>query len=77
MTKSGLTSGQTLAKIAAPAAAGGTLNMLQGDKFGHGFVAAGFTEALSPAVGQIDGEGFAGIVKRTAVSAAIGGTASS
>ena len=39
-------------------------------------MAAGFTEALSPAVGQIEGEGFGAIVTRTAVSAAIGGTAS-
>ena len=31
---------------------------------------------MSPAVGQIDGKGFGATVKRTAVSAAIGGTAS-
>jgi len=74
--QSGLSSGQTLAKIAAHAGAGGTLSVLQGGKFGHGFVSAGFTEALSPAVGQIDGGGFGAILSRTAVSAAIGGTAS-
>ena len=39
-------------------------------------MAAGFTEALSPAVGQIEDEGFGSIIARTAVSAAIGGTAS-
>ena len=60
----------------AHATAGGTLNMLQGGKFGHGFVAAGFTEALSPAVGQMEGKGFGAILARTAASAAIGGTAS-
>jgi len=54
LLKSGLTSGQTIAKIAAHAGAGGTLSVLQGGKFGHGFVSAGFTEALSPAVGQIE-----------------------
>ncbi len=76
LLKSGLTSGQTIAKIAAHAGAGGTLSVLQGGKFGHGFVSAGFTEALSPAVGQIEGKGFGSILARTAVSAAIGGTAS-
>jgi len=76
LLKSGLTSGQTIAKIAAHAGASGTLNVLQGGKFGHGFVAAGFTEALSPAVGQIEGNDFGAILSRTAVSAAIGGTAS-
>jgi len=70
-------SGNAVAKIAAHAAAGGTLTELQGGKFGHGFVAAGFTQALSPAVGQIgDDDGFGATLARTAVSAAIGGTAS-
>jgi hypothetical protein len=77
LMKSGLTSGQTLAKIAAHAGAGGTLNVLQGGKFGHGFVSAGFTEALSPAVGQLgDGKDFGTVLARTAASAAIGGTSS-
>jgi RHS repeat-associated protein len=77
LLKSGLTSGQTIAKIAAHAGAGGTLNLLQGGKFGHGFLAAGFTEALSPAVGQLgEGREFGTVLKRTAASAAIGGTAS-
>ena len=69
-------SGNAVAKIAAHAAAGGTLTELQGGKFGHGFVAAGFTEALSPAVGNIEGGDFGPVLSRTAVSAAIGGTAS-
>jgi RHS repeat-associated protein len=72
-----VSSGVTLAKIAAHAGAGGVLTMLQGGKFGHGFVAAGFTEALSPAVGQIgEGKNFGTILARTAASSAIGGTAS-
>jgi hypothetical protein len=71
-----IASGTTLAKVAAHAITGGTLTQLQGGKFGHGFVAAGFTEALSPAVGQIDGDGFGAVLSRTAVSAAIGGTVS-
>jgi len=66
-----------LAKIAAHATAGGTLTVLQGGKFGHGFVSAGFTEALSPAVGQLgEGRDFGTVLAKTAVSAAIGGTAS-
>jgi RHS repeat-associated protein len=77
LLKSGLTSGQTIAKIAAHAGAGGTLNLLQGGKFGHGFLAAGFTEALSPAVGQLgEGRDFGTVLAKTAASAAIGGTAS-
>jgi len=69
-------SGSAIAKVAAHAAAGGTLNRLQGGKFGHGFASAGFTQALSPAVGQIGEDGFGSILARTAASAAIGGTAS-
>jgi GH24 family phage-related lysozyme (muramidase) len=69
-------SGNAVAKIAAHAVTGGTLSALQGGKFGHGFVAAGFTEALSPAVGQIKGRGFAPVLSRTAINAAVGGTAS-
>ena len=62
--------------LKAECGAVGALNALQGGKFGHGFVSAGFTEALSPAVGQIPGEGFGPVLARTAVSAAIGGTTS-
>ena len=69
-------SGASLAKVAAHAVTGGTLNALQGGKFGHGFVSAGFTEALSPAVGQIEGNSFGAVLSRTAASAAIGGTTS-
>jgi uncharacterized protein (TIGR02594 family) len=69
-------SGSVVAKVAAHAVAGGTLTQLQGGKFGHGFIAAGFSQALSPAVGQIGGKGFGAVLSRTAVSAAIGGTAS-
>jgi hypothetical protein len=74
--RKGLSSGQVLAKVAAHAVAGGTLTDLQGGKFGHGFISAGFTEALSPAVGQMEGNGFGAVLSRTAASAAIGGTAS-
>ncbi len=69
-------SGSAIAKVAAHAVTGGTLSHLQGGKFGHGFFSAGFTEALSPAVGQIEGDSFGAVLGRTAVSAAIGGTTS-
>jgi RHS repeat-associated protein len=77
LMESGLTSGQTIAKIAAHAGAGGTLSVLQGGKFGHGFMSAGFTEALSPAIGQLgEGRDFGTVLAKTAASAAISGTAS-
>ena len=69
-------SGASIAKVAAHAATGGVLTELQGGKFGHGFIAAGFTEVLSPAVGTIKGKDFGSILARTAISSAIGGTAS-
>lgn len=70
-------SGSTVAKVAAHAAAGGTLNMLQGGKFGHGFLSAGVTEALSPAIGAIGGgKGSGAVVGGTIASAVVGGTVS-
>ena len=59
------------AKIAAHAAAGGVSSVLQGGKFGHGFVSAGFGEAMSPAIGNFEsdlGKFSAGVV--------VGGTSS-
>jgi RHS repeat-associated protein len=70
-------SGETIAKVAAHAIAGGTLAQLQGGKFGHGFISAGFTQALTPAIGQLgDGESFSSTLAQAAASAAVGGTAS-
>lgn len=68
--------GSPIAKVAAHAMTGGTLAHLQGGKFGHGFASAGFTQALSPVVGQMGGSSFGGVLARTAASAVIGGTAS-
>ena len=69
--------GSSLAKVAAHAAAGGTLNTLQGGKFGHGFLSAGVTEALSPAIGAASsGGGAGGVVAGTVASAVVGGTVS-
>ncbi|MCO5094105.1 MAG: hypothetical protein M9960_02630 [Xanthomonadaceae bacterium] len=41
--------------VLAHAAAGGVMSSLQGGKFGHGFVSAGFTQALSPGIGKLEG----------------------
>lgn len=64
--------GQYAQKIAAHAAAGGVMSVLQGGKFGHGFASAGFGEAVSPLVilsaSSPSGEFLIGVV--------IGGTAS-
>ena len=51
--------------------AGGTLNTLQGGKFGHGFVSAGITEAVSPAIANL-GNDYAEVV----AAAIVGGTTS-
>ncbi len=71
-----LTTGAQVAKVAAHASAGGVLSELQGDKFGHGFISAGVTEALSPAVGHVDsapGQFVATVMIGGTVSAATGG----
>jgi len=53
------------------------LNTLQGGKFGHGFLSAGVTEALSPAIGAASsGGGAGGVVAGTVASAVVGGTVS-
>ncbi|MBR9907570.1 MAG: RHS repeat-associated core domain-containing protein, partial [Gammaproteobacteria bacterium] len=55
---------------------GGVMNVLSGGKFGHGFAAAGVTQALAPAIGKID-KGSRFSAGRVAAAAVIGGTASS
>jgi RHS repeat-associated protein len=66
-----MTQGAQVAKIAAHGAAGGTLSELQGGNFGHGFVSAGVTQAVSPSIGTIRN-----VPMQAVASAAIGGTAS-
>ena len=68
---SGFKAGAYSAKVLAHATAGGTLNVLQGGKFGHGFVSAGITEAVSPAIAEI-GNDYAEV----AAAAIVGGTTS-
>jgi hypothetical protein len=66
-----LSTGGHLAKIAAHAAAGGILQHLQGGRFGSGFLAAGATETLSPAIEDVDH-----VAGRILTAAMIGGTVS-
>ncbi|MCJ8271289.1 MAG: RHS repeat-associated core domain-containing protein, partial [Psychrosphaera sp.] len=64
-------------KALSHAVAGGIMSSLQGGKFGHGFFAAGATEALSPQIGRIyQGKGGIYRVARVMVAAAVGGTVS-
>jgi len=56
--------------------AGGLGALLGGDRFGHGFFAAGFTQAFSGRIGKLD-KGHYGISPERVIAAAIvGGTAS-
>jgi hypothetical protein len=68
---SGLSKGVFAQKVLAHATAGGTLSVLQGGKFGHGFVSAGITEAISPVIDNLHSS-FA----KVAASAMVGGTVS-
>jgi len=63
--------GSFAAKIAAHAAGGGIVSSLEGGNFGSGFLAAGATEALSPAIGEIDSAPV-----RIMTAAIVGGTVS-
>jgi hypothetical protein len=69
----GLSGGQFAAQVAAHAAAGGTLNMLQGGKFGHGFISAGATKALTPVISAATGTN---VPVGAIASAVVGGTVS-
>jgi len=54
---------------------GGASSVLQGGKFGHGFAAAGATQALAPGIDNIM-KGSSGAPVRIAVAAIVGGTIS-
>lgn len=69
----GLTSTGRAAKILAHGASGGIMSRLQGGKFGHGFVSAGLTEAISPLAAQVAGSDPAAQIVAAAV---VGGTVS-
>jgi RHS repeat-associated protein len=65
-----MTQGAQWAKVAAHGAAGGVLNELQGGNFGSGFLAAGATQAASPAIDGLPGPA------QFVASAAVGGVVS-
>ena len=71
----GLTASQAAAKTFSHALAGGVMGSLNGGKFGHGFVSAGFTQALAPSINGIN-EGVRFSAGRITAAALIGGTAS-
>jgi RHS repeat-associated protein len=74
----GLTTGEFAAQVPCHAAAGGALKVLQGGKFGHGFLSAGISKALSPAIESFAGgsETAAQVVRGSIASAVVGGTVS-
>lgn len=63
----------TVGRIALSGIAGGTLSVLQGGKFGHGFVSAGIGSATG---GIIKGYSTGQIISRALVSGVIAGTVS-
>lgn len=56
--------------IAAHAAVGGVISVLQGGKFGHGFISAGFTKGLTGAIAG------GNVATRYVATVVVGGTAS-
>jgi hypothetical protein len=71
-----VTDGGYWAKVSLHAAAGGTLNELQGGDFGHGFVTAGVSAGVSPLIDTI-GDGRANArPARIVVQALVGGAVS-
>jgi len=61
-----------LAHIAAHAIAGGAISVLQGGKFGHGFVSAGILKSVTPSISGMRG----GIPVRTLAASVLSGTIS-
>ncbi|MBU2988326.1 hypothetical protein KO525_02925 [Psychrosphaera sp. B3R10] len=68
-----LTSGQIAGQIASHAFAGGTLSVLGGGKFGHGFVSAGFTKGVGTGLNTHYNSG---PISGTIISMTVGGTSS-
>ncbi|HHJ16433.1 MAG TPA: hypothetical protein ENJ80_07020, partial [Gammaproteobacteria bacterium] len=69
-----LSSIQTAQKIAEHAAVGGVMSVLQGGKFGHGFVSTGIVQSFAAPISNLRGEGLRGA--RVVAAAIVGGTAS-
>ena len=71
ISNTGLTAGEFGAKVLEHGIAGGVMSVLQGGKFGNGFVSAGFSEAVSPVVGEVGDK-----VEQGVAASLVGGTAS-
>ncbi|WP_237113872.1 tlde1 domain-containing protein [Pseudoalteromonas rubra] len=68
---------EQLAWAGSHALVGGVSSVLSGGKFGHGFIAAGFTKmAMGNAGFNMNNREWSAIAGRTAVAAIVGGTAS-
>ena len=78
-SKVGLTTAQTVGRIASHASLGGVMSVVQGGKFGHGFLSAGVNAGVAPAISSI-GKGnditFSKGVQRATAAAIVGGTVS-
>jgi RHS repeat-associated protein len=72
----GLSSAGYAAKTLAHGMAGGVMSKLQGGKFGHGFVSAGVTQALSGKIDGIDPSNTGVSAKRVIAAALVGGATS-
>ncbi len=72
-----LSAGQVMQQIAAHAVLGGIIADLQGGKFGHGFVSAGFTKSVMGGAGfNYNNKSFGAVTGRTLTAALVGGTTS-
>lgn len=65
-----------VAKTVAHGLTGGVMSDLQGGKFGHGFVSAGATQALSGGIDRLDSGNVGFSAQRTIAAAALGGSVS-
>lgn len=72
----GLKAAQFATQIGAHAMAGGVISVMQGGKFGHGFISAGATKAASPWINSIGDGARAMAPARVATAALVGGTVS-
>jgi len=75
-TRAGLQSLVQAGKVMAHGIVGGVVSTLNGGKFGHGFAAAGFTQAFAGPIGGMDVGNVTFSVQRTMAAAVVGGTAS-
>ncbi len=72
-----LKTSQAVAQIGSHAVLGGVMSVLQGGKFGHGFISSGFTKAVMGGANFDYSQGDAlDIARRTLVAAIVGGTTS-